>query len=151
MSASLSAQKALDLEPMPREEYGRLLNALLEAERAGAKLLAAYVDELPQGSEKFDTLSEVQLDEARNCAALIHLLLEAGIEPSGAVGDFYRKGLAIGGWRERLEFLNRGQAWVAKRIAAALPRISEAGASTVLRTMHDSHLVNIDICERLLA
>ena len=142
MSASLT---------MPREEYGRLLNTLLEAERAGAKLLAAYVDELPQGSERFDTLSEVQLDEARNCAVLIHLLLEAGLEPSGAVGDFYRKGLAIDGWRERLEFLNRGQGWVAKRIAAALPRISPVGARTVLQTMLDSHAANIGICERLLA
>lgn len=142
MSASLA---------MPREEYGRLLNTLLEAERAGAKLLAAYVDELPQGSETFDTLSEVQLDEARNCAVLIHLLLEAGLEPSGAVGDFYRKGLAIDGWRERLEFLNRGQGWVAKRIAAALPRISPVGARAVLQTMLDSHAANIGICERLLA
>ena len=136
---------------MPREEYGRLLNTLLEAERAGAKLLAAYVDELPQGSETFDTLSDVQLDEARNCAVLIHLLLEAGLEPSGAVGDFYRKGLAIDGWRERLEFLNRGQGWVAKRIAAALPRISPVGARAVLQTMLDSHAANIGICERLLA
>ena len=151
MNASLTTQRAPDPQSMEREEYGRLLNALLEAERAGAKLLAAYVDELPQGSETFDTLSEVQLDEARNCAVLIHLLLEAGLEPSGAVGDFYRKGLAIDGWRERLEFLNRGQGWVAKRIAAALPRISPVGARAVLQTMLDSHAANICICERLLA
>lgn len=138
-------------EPMLREEYGRLLNTLLEAERAGAKLLADYVDELPPHSSEWDALSEVQRDEARNCAVLIHLLLDAEVEPSMAVGDFYRKGLAINGWRERLEFLNRGQGWVAKRIAAALPRISQAGARAVLQTMLDSHIANIGICERLLA
>jgi hypothetical protein len=151
MSASPTTQAAIDAEAMQREEYGRLLNTLLEAERAGAKLLAAYVSELPPGSERLDTLSEVQLDEARNCAVLIHLLLEAGIEPSGAVGDFWRKGLAIYDWRERLEFLNRGQGWVAKRIAAALPRISQADARVLLQAMLDSHVANIGICTRLLA
>lgn len=151
MSASPTTQAAIDAGAMQREEYALLLNTLLEAERAGAKLLAAYVSELPPGSERLDTLSEVQLDEARNCAVLIHLLLEEGIEPSGAVGDFYRKGLAIEEWRERLEFLNRGQGWVAKRIAAALPRISHVDAREVLQAMLDSHVANIGICERLLA
>jgi nitronate monooxygenase len=136
---------------MTREQYGRLLNTLLEAERAGAKLLAAYLNELLPQSAEWETLSEVQRDEARNCAVLIHLLLDAQVEPTTAIGDFYRKGLAINGWRERLEFLNRGQAWVAKRIAEALPRVSQAGARAVLQTMLDSHVANIGICERLLA
>jgi hypothetical protein len=135
---------------MPREEFGRLLSQLLEAERAGAKLLAAYVSELPPDSRHWAILSEVQRDEARNCSVLIHLLLDADVEPTTAVGEFYRKGLAIAGLRERLEFLNRGQAWVAKRIAAALPRISQVGARTVLQSMRDSHLANIDICDQLL-
>ena len=87
---------------MSAEEYGQLLNALLEAERAGAKLLAAYVNELPA-----------------HCA-------------------------------QSLEFLNRGQRWVVKRIAAALPRISRPGARAVLQTMLDSHVSNIGICDRLL-
>jgi len=91
----------------------------------------------------------VQLDEARNCAVLLHLLLEAEVTPTPAVGDFYGRGLAIRGWRERLEFLNRGQAWVAKRIAAALPRLPQA-AQKPLHEMLDSHVVNIGICEGLL-
>ena len=147
MNAALASENA---PAMSRDEYGRLLNVLLEAERAGAKLLAAYVNELPIGSGELDTLSEVQLDEARNCAVLIHLLLDADIEPSMAVGDFYRQGLELRGWRERLAFLNRGQAWVAKRIAAALPGISRPCARAVLQTMLDSHLSNIGICERLV-
>lgn len=139
-----------DSKPLQQAEYGRLLNMLLEAERAGAKLVAAYVKELPPKSCDVATLSAVQRDEARNCAVLIHLLLDADIAPSRAVGEFYGKGLAIHGWRERLEFLNRGQAWVAKRIAAALPRISQLGARAVLQSMYESHLANIARCDQLL-
>jgi nitronate monooxygenase len=131
-------------------EYGRLLNLLLECERAGAKLLAAYCDELPAGSPLHARLSRVQRDEARNCSVLIHLLLDAGVEPTTQVGSFYRKGLELRGWEERLKFLNRGQQWVADRIAADLPRIEKATGRKALQSMYDSHLANIEICEEQL-
>ena len=121
-------------------DYPGFLNELLEAERAGARLLAAWVDELPPGSALGRKLHAVQRDEARNCAVLIHLLLEAGMAPSLATGDFYRKGLAIRGWPERLEFLERGQAWVARRIAAALPGVPTPQGQHLLEAMHESHL-----------
>ena len=144
----LAATAQAWLPTMPSEEYGQFLNQLLEAERAGAKLLSAYLDELPRDSFKWKTIRAVQLDEARNCAVLIHFLLEAGMTPTAAVGSFYGKGLAIRGWRERLEFLNRGQAWVAKRIASALPRLPQA-ARKPLQEMYDSHVANISNCEAL--
>ena len=122
-------------------DYGELLNVLLEAERAGAKLLAAWADELPTTSTLGEKLRAMQRDEARNCATLIHLLLEAGIQPSAATGGFYRKGLSMRGWHERLEFLNRGQAWVARRIAAALPGVPTEQGRRLLVAMHNSHLV----------
>jgi hypothetical protein len=146
MSASLAIESTA---AMSRAEYGAFLNTLLEAERAGAKLLAAYVDELPPHSSAWAALRNVQRDEARNCAVLIHLLLNAEVEPSVAVGDFYERGLALRKWSERLAFLNRGQAWVAKRIAAALPRIPEPEARAALDTMHESHLANIELCEHV--
>ena len=133
---------------MESAEYGAFLNLLLEAERAGAKLLSAYLDELPKDSGNWSRIRDVQRDEARNCAVLIHLLLDAELTPSDVVGDFYGRGLAIEGWPERLEFLNRGQAWVAKRIAAALPRLPEA-ARKPLQEMHESHVANIHRCESL--
>jgi hypothetical protein len=136
-------------ELMSRSDFGSLLNTLLEAERAGAKLLAAYLSELPPQSTAWTALHKVQRDEAHNCAVLIHLLLNAEVEPSTAVGDFHERGLALRKWSERLEFLNRGQAWVARRIAEALPRIPEPGARTALRAMHESHVQNIDLCERV--
>lgn len=136
---------------MTTQELGALLNTLLEAERAGAKLLAAYLNELPLQSRLYAALRDVQRDEARNCAVLIHFLLEADIAPSTATGDFYRKGLLVNGWGERLDFLNRGQAWVAWRIETALPRIPSLGAKYALQVMHESHLVNIRACEHLLS
>ncbi|HEX6155898.1 MAG TPA: DUF6306 domain-containing protein [Burkholderiales bacterium] len=136
-------------EQVAPDEYGALLNTLLEAERAGAKLLSAYLDELTPGSFMWKQIRAVQLDESHNCAVLIHLLLEAEVTPTPAVGSFYGKGLAIQGWRERLEFLNRGQAWVAKRLAAALPRVPER-ARPALQVMLDSHVANIGSCEALL-
>ena len=135
--------------PMTPEEYGAFLNQLLEAERAGAKLLSAYLDELSQDSAKWKSIRAVQLDEARNCAVLIHLLLQAEVRPTSAVGDFYDRGMAIYGWRERLLFLNRGQAWVAKRVAAAMPRVPKT-ARKPLQDMYDSHVANIGSCEALL-
>lgn len=142
---------ASGLASMTREEYGALLNLLLECERAGAKLLVAYCDELPAGSAAGARLSAVQRDEARNCSVLIHLLLDAGIQPSTAVGSFYEKGLQIRGLPERLQFLNRGQQWVADRIAAELPRVSVVAGKRALLAMHRSHLANIDACRGPLA
>ena len=101
---------------MPVQELARLLNLLLEAERAGARVLAAYLDELPTKTAEWVGLHAVQRDEAR----------------------------------ERLLFLNRGQGWVAKRIAEALPRIAPSATRSALQEMHESHLANIALCEQLL-
>ena len=62
------------------------------------------------------------------------------------MGGFYRKGLQIRGWPQRLDFLNRGQQWVADRLAAALPRL-DGSARRRLEEMHRSHLENIRLCE----
>src|SRR5688572_19937299 len=80
---------------MSRRDFGTFLNTLLEAERAGAKLLAAYVADLPPQSTAWTALHKIQRDEAHNCAVLIHLLLNAEIEPSMGVGDFYERGSQV--------------------------------------------------------
>lgn len=133
---------------MGPEEYRALLNRLLEAERAGAKLLSAYLNGLPAGSPRWQVLHAVQADEALNCAALIRLLVGEEFHPSLSVGDFFPKGLAIEDWRERLEYLNGGQVWVAETIAAALPRVQQSGRAD-LGKMLDSHLKNIEKCKFL--
>ena len=146
---STGGEAALPVGPLPDAECAELLNMLLEAERAGARLLADYVAALPLESEIGARLRQVQRDEAKNCAVLYRLLLEIGFTPSMAVGSFYEKGLAIEGLHQRLEFLNRGQGWVAKRIAAALPDLPDSPARAMLEEMHASHVANIAACEAL--
>src|SRR3954451_24568125 len=92
-------------DSMTDKELGELLNLLLEAERAGAKLLAAWLAELPPQSALFTPLRDVQRDEASTCAVLIDPLVGVGAVPGRRTGDFYEKGLAIGDWHERLAFL----------------------------------------------
>ncbi len=136
---------------MSQDEISELLNTLLEAERAGAMVINAFIGELPLPADARAELLRLQRDESGNCAVLLRLLRGMGAEPSKAVGSFFEKALAVRGVRPRLEFLNRGQAWVARRIAAALPRIQDAEVRNALRSMRDSHFANIRSCEDLLA
>jgi hypothetical protein len=96
-------------ELMTNEELGELLNQLLEAERAGSKLLAAWLDDLAPESPLFVPLRDVQRDEASNCAVLIEGLRGADVEPTARMGGCYTKGVAIRDWRERLEFSTAGR------------------------------------------
>ncbi len=137
-------------KPLEGAELAALLNTLLEAERAGAKVLSAYVDSETLSPTQREELLRVQRDEARNCAVLMQLLRLAGAEPSRATGYFLQKALAVEGLRPRLELLNRGQAWVARRLDAAVPRIADPGVREPLREMQRSHVANIEACGRLL-
>ena len=134
---------------MPAKELVALLNVLLEAERAGAKVLAAFLDDYARDTPAWRQLAAVQRDEARNCAILIDLVKKLGGTPSAATGDFLGKALAVEGKAARLQFLNRGQGWVARKIGEALPGVREDFARAALATMRESHLLNIELCDAL--
>jgi nitronate monooxygenase len=104
----------------------------------------------PEGSPTWQTLRKVQRDEAENCAILMRLAREIGHDPSKATGDFVGKALAIKGNAERLDFLDRGQAWVARKIREALPSIPEGELKSRLIAMQDSHMINIAACEAIV-
>ena len=144
MAASDSAER------IPHDELLALLNTLLEAERAGAKVLAAFLDDYEAQSDAWRKLRDVQRDEAQNCAILMGLIRGLGARPSDRTGDFVGKALAVEGNAARLAFLNRGQGWVAREIRQALPRIGPGTVRDALQTMHDSHLENIALCDTLL-
>jgi 5-formyltetrahydrofolate cyclo-ligase len=135
---------------MSEAELTAFLNTLLEAERAGARVVSAYLDEIALGPDARAALLQVQRDESHNSAVLIRLLRHVRAEPSKATGQFLQMALALRDDRARLEFLNRGQAWVARRIAATLPRISDTLIRDEMQAMHDSHVLNIGICDALL-
>ena len=94
-------------------------------------------------------MRQVQHDEAGNCKLLIDAIHSAGGESSKATGDFLGKALAVQGRVARLAFLNRGQGWVARKIAEALPQIGNAPVREMLQQMHASHLANIAACAAL--
>jgi 5-formyltetrahydrofolate cyclo-ligase len=135
--------------PMSAEEVIGLLNVLLEAERAGAKVLAAFLDDYERDTPAWRQVAAVQRDEAGNCVILIDLIRRLGGAPSAATGDFLGKALAVEGRAARLQFLNRGQGWVARKIAEALPNVKEDFVRSALAAMHESHLLNIEACEAL--
>jgi 5-formyltetrahydrofolate cyclo-ligase len=137
------------IPPLTTAELVALLNVLLEAERAGAKVLAAFLEEYPRDAPAWRQLAAVQRDEAQNCAILIDLIRRLEGTPSGATGDFLGKALAVEGKVARLKFLNRGQGWVARKIAEALPQVKQDFVRGALATMHESHLLNIEGCEAL--
>jgi hypothetical protein len=131
-------------------ELGILLNTLLESERAGAKAVAAFLCDPAIDASARESLIRIQGDESRNCATLIALLRRIDATPSRATGNFLQMALAIEGLEERLEFLNRGQAWVARRIGKALPRIEDPVIREDLRAMQESHVANIAACNLLI-
>lgn len=132
---------------LSRAELLELLNTLLEAERAGAKVAAAWEGEAAEPALRA-LLAEVKRDEARFVAMLTRLVQRLGGEPSRATGNFVEKALALDGPPgERLRFLNRGQGWVIRKLAEALPRIPDDSVHGELRDMLEVHEANVARCE----
>ena len=123
------------------------LNALIEAERAGAKVLLRLMRDHPEAA---DALSEVQRDEGRYAGLLARLVGDLGGTPSPRTGEFVQKVLALEGLRPRLALLNRGQAWVLKCLDEILPRIADDAMHRALAEMRDRHGANIARCTSLL-
>ena len=122
---------------------------MLEAERAGAKALVAFMDDWPRQSEQWKLLRNIQADEAHNCVLLGEILKRAQAEYSHATGEFYDKAVAVKGNRQRIEFLIRGLRWAVQRFEESLPRLNPEARSVLIR-MRDSHLRSIAACERVV-
>ena len=146
----LAEDRSEERQAMPAEELAHLLNRLVEAERAGAKVLAAFLDDYGRDTPAWRQLVAVQRDEATNCAILIDLIQRVNGDPSHVTGDFLAKALAVQGKAARLRFLNRGQQWVARKIGEALPRVEQGFVRATLLAMQESHLVNIEACDALI-
>ena len=126
----------------PRDEILAALNELLEAERAGARVaLSSRKD--ATGAEMLALIDTVRHDESRWCAMLSEQIVRLKGEPSPICGAFYGKAMAVADPVERLAFLNRGQAWVVRKLTALLPRVRDDVLHAALREMLVSHEVNI--------
>ena len=123
---------------------------MLEAERAGAKVLAALLNDYPRDTAAWRQLTAVQRDEAKNCVILMDLIKRVQGTPSAATGDFLGKVLAVEGRVARLQFLNQGQQWVAGKINESLPHLEQGFVRDALIAMQESHLLNIEACDALV-
>ena len=132
-----------------REDLLAGLNVLLEAERAGARVALASVQDAPR-PEHERMMRAVHADEARWCAMLSREIRRLGGTPSRRCSDFYGKAMAISDPAARLAFLNRGQAWVVRKLADLTRRTRDEALHADLRRMQNSHEENIGVANELL-
>lgn len=128
----------------------RRLNELLEAERAGVDTLAALMAETREPGLR-GAFERVRDDEAWSCAGLVGAIRRLGGEASKKRGDFAARVMALPSLPERLKLLNRGQAWVVKRVDALLEERLDEETREFLGRMHAVHQRNIDSCEDLIS
>jgi hypothetical protein len=130
-------------------ELAELLNALLGGERAGERVATALICDSPTAEAKA-LLEAVRRDEARFAAMLERLIVELGATPNPHVGALYDKAMAFQSFAARLDFLNRGQAWVARMLREALPRIKDDRIHRALKSVLGAHETNVARCEAVL-
>lgn len=134
---------------MKKDELIDLLNRLLEAERSGVRAVSGMLKPLPEG-ELRQGLKKAKGDEARYVAGLHTILKQLGVVPSEKVGDFADKLMALDGIVEQLRFLNRGQGWVARKVEALLPTLTDRAVRDFFTEMLDTHRKNIAWAEKMI-
>ncbi len=134
---------------MKKDELIDLLNRLLEAERSGVRAVSGMLKPLPEG-ELRQGLKKAKGDEARYVAGLHTILKQLGVVPSKKVGDFADKLMALDGIVEQLRFLNRGQGWVARKVEALLPTLTDRAVRDFFSEMLDTHRKNIAWAEKMI-
>lgn len=131
-------------------EIRALLTELLAAERAGARGIAEMC--LPDGPRAHRAaLTALARDEGRCCAMLVRQLRRYGGRADTPPGAFLSRLGAAPNYHARLALLDRGQAWVVRRLDAALPRIGDADLLANLRWMRALHVENLAHARRLAA
>lgn len=140
------AAEAAPAGPVPREELLAALNELLEAERAGARVAMESAREAPS-PELAALVQDIHKDEVRWCGMLMRTIQAMDATPSSTTGAFWGKAMAISDLDQRLSFLNRGQAWVVRRLQALIPRVEDAQVKSDLAEMLAAHHLNIERVE----
>ncbi|MDO9096014.1 MAG: DUF6306 domain-containing protein [Rubrivivax sp.] len=125
-----------------RGEVLNALNELLEAERAGARV-AMETGRSIDARDLAALVDDIHKDEVRWCSMLMRTIKSLGATPSSETGAFYGKAMAIADLDDRLRFLNRGQAWVVRKLQVLIPRIADPSAREELNGMLQAHHHNI--------
>lgn len=136
---SLAEADALWSGHMTRSELTAFLNVLLEAQRAGMKVMAMMVGDPAAPGSYVDSLREMSKEEARFCAMLTDQVERLGGAPSAATGPFEGKMRALPDFAARLALLEKGIDWVIRKLRETLPRIREDDIHRDLRNMLQVH------------
>lgn len=124
-------------------ELEALLNRLLEAERAGHKLLEIMSQGTsePQTKALFANFTDIEVSDTAVLEGLIRL--HGGV-PSAKVGDFADKVLSLANLHDQMTLLSRGQAWVARKVEQALALNPPADIAAFLKEMANRHRHNME-------
>lgn len=125
------------------EKYFEDLNIILEAERAGVKVLSDVLPRLEDKEQK--KLAEHFLhDEGMNCQILKTIIENSGFTASKNTGDFVQKIESLSTLDEKLDLLMKGQEWVAKQIRRSRSNILKLSEQMLLEAMKIQHEENVD-------
>ncbi|MBV8032398.1 MAG: hypothetical protein JO035_12890 [Betaproteobacteria bacterium] len=120
---------------------------MLEAERAGAKVLVLFMDAFDRRSPEWRVLREVQAREAQNCALIGKLLEKAGVPYSHETSEFYDRALDVDARADKLRYLIQGLRWAVRKFDGALADL-DPHSRAVFEKMRASHLDSIAALER---
>ncbi|MGB7540587.1 MAG: DUF6306 domain-containing protein [Burkholderiales bacterium] len=123
-------------------------NRMLEAERAGAKVLVLFMDSFERNSSEWKVLREVQAREAHNCALIGKLLEKAAVPYSHETSEFYDRAIDVEGRLDRLRYLVQGLKWAVRKFDGALPGL-DPESQAVFAQMRESHLRSIAALEEV--
>lgn len=118
-------------------------NMLLEAERAGVKVLGELVSQT-QDQQLLTLLKKFLRDEGVNCRILIALIHDLDAEPSDKTGAFVEKVLVLDSLEDKIDLLIRGQAWVARKIEEFSPHLPAGSSQLFLEAIKVQHQENVN-------
>jgi len=127
--------------PLSTEDEAALLQTLLSAERAGAKVAGESLRQTSDPKQR-DLLQQVLKGEGDSCRHLLTCLRHLGLEPNRETGAFYAKAMAIESLEERLLFVDKGQQWVIRKLREYLPGCEDALIRSELEQMLKIHEEN---------
>ncbi|KVP52786.1 2-nitropropane dioxygenase [Burkholderia ubonensis] len=133
-----------------RDALLAVLDELLEAERAGARVASETAAEI-HDPELHRLVAGIRLDEAHWCSVLVDAIRSLNATPTRKTGAFYEKAMAIDDLAERMAFLNRGQRWVVRKLQALLPTLDNPEihhALTLMLVSHEKNIGHVDACLR---
>ncbi len=123
------------------EGEAKLLQDLLSAERAGAKVAGDSLQQCNDPAQRH-LLEQIRQGEVDSCKLVLNCLKHKGLEPNREIGAFYDKAMAIESLEERIPFIDRGQQWVIRKLREYLPGCDDPFIRGELEKMLNIHEVN---------